>query len=49
MIGGIGRDESIFVKTIFGVEESRVKVSHQLKTHTRSAPLVKVTPHLSVY
>ena len=45
----IGRDEGIFVKTMFGFKESRANVSHKLKTHAMSVTSTKLTPLLSIY
>ena len=40
----IGRDESIFIKTMFAVKESHAKMPHKLKTHVRDATSAKLTP-----
>ena len=45
----IGRDEGIFVKTMFGFKESRSNVPHKLKAHMRSTTSTKLTSHLSIY
>ena len=45
----IGRDEGIFVKTMFEFKELRAHVSHKLKTHAMSVASTKLTPLLSIY
>ena len=45
----IGRDEGIFVKTMFEFKELRANVSHKLKTHAMSVASTKLTPLLSIY
>ena len=48
MIGGIGRDESIFFKVMFGLRGSRANMSHKLKMHVRCVTSALLTPHLSI-
>ena len=45
----IDRDEGIFVKTKFGLNESRAKLLLQLKTHMRGATSAMLEPCLPIY
>ena len=45
----IGRDEGIFVNTMFEFKESCANVSHKLKTHAMSVASTKLTTLLSIY
>ena len=45
----IGRDEGIFVKTMYGFKKSCAKEPHKLKMHMRGATSVKLTLRLSIW